>query len=327
MLPILLERIPLALVVVVGVPLATIAYVWLVEKVLLLLPFAVRTRLRPWLWIGPAIALLSFYLVYPSLNTVYLSLFSARSTHYVGAENYLHVFTNNQTLTALRNNALWLIFFTLLTVTLGLLIAVLFDRVRYESAAKAVVFLPMAISFVAAGIIWKLMYDYQPPVRPPTGTLNAVVQAFGGDPVPWLVNRTTNNPALIWVGVWMWTGFAMVILSAGLKGIPTEIIEAARVDGANEWQVLRRVTIPMLSSTIAVVATTMVIWALKIFDIVYVMTNGNFGTEVIANRMYKEMFNFQHFGRASAIAVVLLLATIPVMLSNIRRFREQEAMR
>jgi len=171
------------------------------------------------------------------------------------------------------------------------------------------------------------MYDYQPPGHAQTGTLNAIVTLFGADPIAWLVNRTTNNPALIWVGIWVWTGFAMVILSAGLKGIPAEIIDAARVDGAGEWQILRFVTIPMMGSTIAVVATTMVIFALKAFDIVYVMTNGNFGTDVIANRMYKEMFNFTNFGRASAIAVILLLAIVPVMAFNIRRFRQQEAIR
>ncbi|HBY94237.1 MAG TPA: ABC transporter [Chloroflexi bacterium] len=321
------SRLLLAIIVIVGVPAATVAYVWLVERVVALLPNKSQPRVRPWLWVGPALALLTFYLIYPTINTAYLSLLNADSTKFVGLENYVYFFTNNATLTALRNNVLWLIFFTLLTVTLGLLIAVLFDRVSYEAAAKALIFMPLALSFVAAGVIWKLMYDFQPPGRPQTGTLNAIGTLFGGDPVAWLVNRPTNNPALIWVGVWMWTGFAMVILSAGLKGIPTEILEAGRVDGANEWQILRRITIPMLGSTIAVVATTMVIWALKVFDIVYVMTNGNFGTEVIANRMYKEMFNFRNFGRASAIAIVLLLAIIPVMLVNIRRFREQEAIR
>lgn len=321
------NRLLMALVVVVGVPAATVAYVWLAERVAALLPSKAQARVRPWLWAGPALLLLTIYLIYPTINTAYLSLLNRDSTQFVGLENYLFFFTNNATLLALRNNVLWIIFFTLLTVTLGLLIAVLFDRVSYEAAAKALIFMPMALSFVAAGVIWKLMYDFQPPIRPQTGTLNAIITLFGADPVAWLVNRNTNNPALIWVGVWMWTGFAMVILSAGLKGIPTEIIEAARVDGANELQILRRITIPMLSSTIAVVATTMVIWALKVFDVVYVMTNGNFGTEVIANRMYKEMFNFRHFGRASAIAIVLLLAIIPVMLVNIRRFREQEAIR
>lgn len=321
------QRLIMALVVVVGVPLATIGYIALADWLAGFLPDRIRDRVRPWLWAGPALLLLAVYLIYPAINTIYLSFFNADSTKYVGGENYAFFFTNSSTLGALKNNLLWLVFLTGFTVVFGLLFAVLFDRVRYEAAAKALIFLPMAISFVAAGVIWKLMYDYQPPGEAQTGVLNAVLQVFGAQPVPWLVDRTTNNPALIGVGVWMWTGFALVILSAGLKSIPEEIIEAARVDGATEWQILLRVTIPMLSSTIAVVATTMVISALKIFDIIYVMTNGNFGTEVIANRMYKEMFNYNNFGRASAVAVVLLVTIIPVMLYNIRQFRQQEAIR
>lgn len=321
------DRLFLLFIVIVGIPAATIAYVWLIERGLALTPVRMRTQLRPWLWAGPALLLLAIYLLYPTLNTLFLSFQNADSTAYVGLENYGFVFTDTNMLTALRNNAIWLVFFTLLTVTLGLLIAILFDRVPYEAVAKALIFLPMALSFVAAGVIWRLMYDYQPPGRPQTGTLNAVVTTFGGDPIAWLVNPATNNAALIWVATWMWTGFAMVILSAGLKGIPVEVIEAAHVDGATEWQTLRMVTIPILGSTIAVVATTMVIWALKVFDVVYVLTNGNFGTEVIANRMYKELFNFRHTGRASAIAIILLAAVLPVMIVNIRRFRQQEAIR
>jgi alpha-glucoside transport system permease protein len=205
--------------------------------------------------------------------------------------------------------------------------AVLADRVAYESVAKALIFLPMAISAVAAGVIWKFMYDYRPPGQPQTGTLNAVVGMFGIPPQAWLINRSINNEALIFVAVWMTAGFCMVILSAGLKGVPPEILEAARVDGANEWQVFWGIMIPMLSTTIAVVATTMVITALKAFDIVYVMTNVNFDTDVIARRMYSELFNTRNFGRSSAIAVILLLAIIPIMIINIRRFREQEAIR
>ncbi|RIK27499.1 MAG: ABC transporter, partial [Chloroflexi bacterium] len=230
---------------------------------------------------------------------------------------------------ALRNNLLWVIFFPLFAVTLGLLLAVLTDRVRYETAAKALIFLPMAISFVAAGVIWKFMYDYRPPIMPQTGTVNAILTTVvpGAEPRAWLVEQSFNNGALIFVAIWMYTGFCMVILSAGLKGIPTELLEAARVDGANELRVFTRVIVPLLSPTIAVVATTMIINALKAFDIVYVMTNGAFNTDVIANRMYKEMFNVRDFGRASAIAVVLLAAIIPVMILNIRRFRQQEAIR
>jgi alpha-glucoside transport system permease protein len=321
------SRLLMAIVVVVGVPVAMVGYVALVEWAVGRLHYRTRERVRPWLWVGPALILLTFYLVYPTINTIYLSFLNANSTQSVGLANYAYVFTSESTLNSLRNNVFWLVFLTAFTVGFGLLFAVLFDRVRYESTAKSLIFIPMAISYVAASVIWKLQYDYQPPGQPQTGTMNAIVTAFGGQPVPWLVDRTTNNPALIWVGIWVWTGFCLVILSAGLKGIPTEIIEAARVDGANEWQVLRHVTIPMMGSTIAVVATTMIIYALKAFDIVYVLTNGNFNTDVIANRMYKEMFNYTNFGRASAIAVVLLAAIVPVMLFNIRRFRVQEEIR
>lgn len=324
-----MDRLITGLIVVVGVPAATVLYVLLIETLVGRLPDRRRRQVRPWLWVGPALALLLFYLVYPTINTIYLSFLNANSTEVVGLDNYIFAFTNPAMLTAFRNNLLWLIFFTVFTVGFGLLIAILADRVPYESTIKAMIFLPMAISYVAAGVIWKLMYEFQPPGRPQVGTVNAVLDTLipGFAPQAWLFNTTTNNAALITIGVWMWTGFAMVILSAGLKSIPEEVLEAARVDGANEFQILRAITLPMLSSTIAVVTTTMVINVLKIFDIVYVMTNGNLGTEVIANRMYKEMFNFRHFGRASAIAVILFALIVPVMLYNIRRFREQELTR
>lgn len=320
------NRLLQALLIVVGVPLATVAYVWLVEFVLKRIPYRPASAARPWLWAGPALVLLIVYLIYPTINTFYVSLFNANTTEFVGLANYGAILTDNSVLTAIRNNALWLVFLTLFTVTFGLLFAILFDRVRYEAVVKSLIFLPMAISFVAAGVIWRLMYNYQPPGRPQTGTLNAIVTSFGGDPVPWLLNQPWNNFALIAVAVWIWTGFALVVLSAALKGIPVEIIEAAKVDGATGWQTLTRVTIPMMGSTIAVVATTMIIFALKAFDVVYVMTNGDFGTDVLANRMYTEMFNISHYGRAGAIAIILLLAIVPIMIFNIRRFRQQEAM-
>jgi len=287
-----------------------------------------KRSVLPWLYIGPALLILVFFLVYPALNTLYLSLFDKRSENFVGLQNYVWALTSKDMLTAFKNNILWLVLFTALTVSLGLVMAVLLDRVRYEAVAKSIIFLPMAISFVGAGVIWKFMYAFRPANVAQIGLLNAIVRNFTSlDPIGWLVNRTTNNLSLIAVGVWIWTGFCMVILSAAYKGIPRELIEAARVDGANEWQVFWGITLPMMKPTIAVVATTMVINVLKVFDIVYVMTNGAFGTEVIANRMYKEMFHYRSFGRASAIAVILLLAIVPVMLVNIRRFQEQEAVR
>jgi alpha-glucoside transport system permease protein len=319
------DRLALTLAVVAGVPAATVGYAWLVERVLALLPARTGRGARPWLWLLPAAAFLLFFLVYPVVQTIVLSLYDATSTNFVGLANYAFAFTDDTMLGALRNNLLWLVFFTLVTVTLGLVVAVLTDRVSYESAAKAIIFLPMAISFVAAGVIWKFMYDYRPPGSPQTGTLNAAITAIPGvEPQAWLINAPGNNLALIAVAVWTWTGFCAVILSAALKGIPPEVIEASRVDGANEWQIFRHVIVPLISGTIAVVTTTMIIFALKAFDVVYVMTNGNYDTDVIANVMYKQLFNVRDFGRAAAIAVVLLVAIAPVMWFNVGRFRAQE---
>jgi alpha-glucoside transport system permease protein len=317
------DRILTAVIVVFGVPAALVGYILLVEAALR--PFGTRMgqRIRPWLWLLPALALLIVFLVYPTLDTVRRSFMDRFSDDFVGFANYIYFFTDPGTLLSLRNNVLWLVFLTLGSVGLGLLLAVLVDRVRYETLVKSVIFLPMAISFVAAGVIWRFMYDF----RPESGTLNAIVTATGADPVAWLSTQPWNNFFLIIVAIWMQTGFAMVILSAGLKSISTELLEAARVDGANEWQVFRKIIFPLLLPTIAVISTTVIIIALKAFDIVYVMTNGAFGTEVMANRMYKELFNFSQFGRASAVAVILFLAIIPVMLFNIKRFREQEAIR
>jgi len=287
-----------------------------------------RGGLSPWLYLAPALLILGVFLVYPTINTIYLSFLDRHSDAFVGLANYKFAFTNKTMLIAFRNNLLWLIVFTSVTVSLGLVLAVLLDKVRYESLAKSVIFLPMAISFVGAGAIWKFVYAYKPPGQPQIGLLNGILSIFPDfEPIGWTIEKTINNFALINVGVWIWTGFCMVILSASYKSIPRELLEAARIDGANEWQVFWHVTVPSMKATIAVVATTMVINVLKVFDIVFVMTNGNFDTEVIANRMYKEMFHFSNFGRASAIAVILFLAIVPVMIANIRRFREQEELR
>jgi len=276
--------------------------------------------------------LVAFFLVYPSIHTTVLSFFgrpySARAEGFIGVQNYERFFTDKNMLTAFRNNALWVVILTTFTVSFGLIFAVLLDRVRYEKIIKSIVFIPMAISMVGASVIWKFVYAFRPAGAAQVGLLNAVVTAFGGEPIGWLIERPwINNFCLIIVGIWIWTGFCMVILSAAYKNIPKELLEAARIDGATELQVFWKVILPLLRPTVAVVTTTMVVFVLKIFDIVYVMTNGNFSTEVIANRMYKEMFSFFRYGRASAIAVILLLLIIPIMLFNIRRFREQEAIR
>lgn len=318
-----------AAIVVIGVPAALVGYILLTERLIQVFPEKRQGRLRPWFWIAPALAFLIVFLIYPTLNTFALSFQDASSKNFVGLANYAWFFGDATTLEALRNSVIWVIFMTLGVVGLGLLVAVLVDRVRYESVAKTAIFIPLAISFVAAAIIWKFMYEYRPPGTPQIGTINALVGLVGLGPVDWIRERSflLDNFALIFIGVWMWTGFAMVILSAGLKGISSELLEAARVDGANEWQVFKGIILPLLMPTIFVVGTTIVITALKSFDIVYTLTNGAFGTDVIARKMVFEMFTTQHFGRASAVAIVLLVAIIPFMAVNIRRFREQEALR
>jgi len=318
-----MDKTLLAVIALVVVPAVLFGYIILVEWVLRAFSQKASGRLRPMLWVLPAVALLIVFLVWPAIQTIWYSLFTRPGGDFVGLANYINFFTRNDTLVALRNNVLWVVLLPLFTVGFGLIIAVLVDRVRYESVVKSVIFLPMAISFVAASVIWALVYDFNPNV----GILNAAVTAFGGEPIPWLINSPWNTVMLIIVGAWMLTGFAMVILSAGLKGISTELLEAARVDGANEWQVFRRIIFPLLLPTVAVVATTIVIFALKTFDVVYTMTGGNFETEVIANRMYKELFAFSQPGRASATAAILFLAIVPIMYINIKRFREQEALR
>jgi len=295
----------------------------------------VRTgRWQPWLFVGPALVIITFFLLYPTVMTMVRSFFGrgqelwGPNVQFVGLANWKYVFTSPTMLLALRNNAFWVVVFTFFTVTFGVLLAVLLDRVRYERLIKSIVFVPAAISYVGASIIWKFVYAYRAEGLPQIGLLNAIVVALGGKPVGWLIQRPwINNICLIVVGIWIWTGFCMVIFSAAYKNIPRPLLEAARIDGATEWQVFRKITLPLLGPTIAVVATTMVVQVLKVFDIVFVMTNGAYGTEVIANRMYKEMFNFFNYGRASAIAVVLLLLIIPFMLSNLRRFTQQEVPR
>ena len=282
-----------------------------------------RTK-KKWvaLFVGPAIFVVGLMLLYPSIHTFVISFFGPDSEAFVGIKNYIYAFTNDMMLVSFRNNLMWLIFMTSFTVGLGLLFAILSDRVKYEKIAKSIIFMPMAISFVGAGVVWKFVYTYRPPGTEQIGLLNQLLQSLGMEPIGWLIQGPwVNNLALIFVGIWMWTGFCMVILSASYKGIPQDQIEAAKVDGASEWQVFRFVIFPYMKSTIAVVATTMVVNVLKIFDIVYVMTNGNFGTEVIANRMYKEMFQYRNFGRASAIAVVLFMLIVPVIFINIKRMR------
>jgi alpha-glucoside transport system permease protein len=225
--------------------------------------------------------------------------------------------------TAMRNNALWLLIGTTGSVVIGLLFAALVDRVKREAFAKTFVFLPLAISAVGAAVIWRFVYTWRPPGGEQIGLLNAMWTGLGNEPVAFLQTMPWNNFFLISIMIWIQTGFAMVVLSAALKGVPTELIEAARIDGATERQMFFRVVLPSIRGAIITVTTTIFIVILKVFDIVFVMTGGRFETEVIANRMFSEMFRFRNFGKASALAVVLLVVVIPIMVVNIRNMRRQ----
>ena len=290
------------------------------------LPANLQRRVRPLVFVGPAIVVILFYKVGPALQTVYLSFFDDSSKTFVGLANYSFI-AKNPVMEAIRNNLFWLVGVTFFSVAFGLLIAALADKVRFEAVFKSVIFLPMAISFVGASIIWRFMYAFAPAGRPQIGALNALKIASGGEPVGWLIERSINNAALIVILIWLQTGFAMVLISAAIKNVPKDLLDAAKVDGASELVLFFRVVVPSIKPTLATVGTTILILTLKVFDIVWVMTNGNFGTEVIASRMMKEIFTFRNFGRGSAIAVVLLLATIPFMIYNVRRMSWEEKWR
>jgi alpha-glucoside transport system permease protein len=316
--------------VIILVPLVLAGYIVLGEFIVRRLPDKFRPRVRPWIWVGPALLFVTGFLVLPAIGTVITS-FQNGAGDFVGLTNYqrqLGDFPTGGAWIAIRNNLYWLVLYTLFVLFFGLILAVLFDRVPYESAVKSLIFLPMAISSVALGVIWKFMYSYQPPGAPQTGTMNfLVVNLFHQAPKTWLSDTSVNNFALIAAAVWGITGFAMVILSAALKGIPADLLEAARVDGAGEITIFRRVIFPLMMPTVVVVGTTLVIFALKAFDVVYVMTAGNFETDVLANRMYKLLYLSFNPGGASAVAVILLIAVVPVLIFNLRQFQAVESRR
>ncbi len=286
------------------------------------LPEGFRERIRPWLFVGPALGLIALYLVVPTIGTIHESL-----TDREGAFTLSHfrfALTDPAMLLAFRNNVLWLVLGTGGSVLIGVGFAALVDRVKREALAKTFIFLPLAISFVGASVIWRFIYAWQPAGRPQTGLFNAILSGLGLEPIPVLSTSPLNTIALIVVMIWLQTGFAMVIFSAAIKSVPSEVIEAARIDGAGEVTIFLRIVLPIIRGTMLTVATAIFIAILKVFDIVWVMgRGGNFDTEVIATRMFKEMFQFQNFGRASALAVILLVVVIPAMVINIRNMHRQ----
>jgi alpha-glucoside transport system permease protein len=282
---------------------------------------ALRDRIMPWVFVGPALILLTAYLVYPGVATFARSLFDAKGSFTL--DNYAAM-TTPEMIDILRNNVIWLLVATTGSVTLGLVIAGLFDRIRREALAKTFIFLPLAISLIGASVIWGFMYAWEPAGQPQIGLLNAAMVGLGGQAVPFFTTSPLNIGAEIVIMVWLQTGFAMVVLSAAIKGVSTEMIEAARLDGASERQLFLGIIVPSIRGSIVTVTTTIAIATLKIFDIVYVTTGGRFHDDVVANRMFHEMFQFFNDGRAAALASLLFIAVLPVMYMNLRNFRRQQ---
>ena len=328
----LLQVLNTILTVIAGIAAALVLF-WILNKIAELLPGNAQYRVKPYLFILPAFLAILGYLVYPAV----LSLIDSFKTkvnfpaeHWVGVENYTKLFSNNKFQDALLNTGLWIIIVPVVSIVIGLGVAVLVDRMnpKSEKAAKTVIFLPMAVSAVAAATVWKFVYSYQPDGSPQIGLLNAIWTGLGGEPVAWLGTSEMrfNSILLMVMMLWSQIGFSMVLLSSAVKAVPVETLEAARIDGANERQAFFRVVVPQIWPTIITVFITVLIGVMKIFDIVYVMTGGNFKTSVIG----MEFWNFYsdvNYGTASAIVVILMIAIIPIMIFQVRQFRREEAMR
>jgi alpha-glucoside transport system permease protein len=286
-------------------------------------PPKLRDRVLPWVFIAPAVLLLGIYLVYPAVTTVIRSFLTDDGTFTL---NNWASLGKGEFVEILRNNVIWLVVATSASVGLGLLCAALFDRIRREALAKIFIFTPLAISLVGATVIWKFVYAIQPPSQPQFGLLNALWTAIGNKPVAWATSFPINLPAEMIIMIWLQTGFAMVVLSAAIKGVSTEVLEAARLDGASERQIFFRVIVPLIRGSIVTVTTTVAIATLKIFDIVMSMSGGINHDNVVAVRMFQEMFQFFNDGRAAALATILFIGVLPVMILNLRNFRRQAAM-
>jgi alpha-glucoside transport system permease protein len=276
--------------------------------------------IRPWLFVGPALIILVVYLIYPVVQTLLLSFQDRAGDSFVGLDNYQWAFGDREFRASIFNNLLWLLVVPAACTFLGLIIAVLTDKIWWGTIAKSLIFLPLAISFVGASVIWKFVYEYRAADQTQIGILNAIVTFFGGDPQVWISMPFWNNFFLMVILIWIQTGFAMVILSAALRGIPEETIEAAVIDGANPFQIFWKIMVPQIWGTIAVVWTTITILVLKVFDIVLTMTNGQWNSQVLANLMFDWMFRGGgDFGRGATIAIIIMIAVLPIMIWNIRQ--------
>ncbi|WP_045745601.1 MULTISPECIES: sugar ABC transporter permease [Actinoplanes] len=286
-----------------------------------------RDPLVAYLYLTPVIIMLSVGLLYPGLRTIYESFFDAAGNTFIGIDNYTTIIGDAEQRTVLRNTAFWVLLTPFLATGVGLLYAILVDKARVESFAKALIFLPMSISFVAASVIWKFMYEYRPDQGnvKQIGLINQIIVWLGGKPVQLLIESPLNTFLLILVMIWIQAGFAMTVLSAAIKAIPDDIVEAARLDGVTPWGMFRFVTLPAIRPAVVVVLTTIAIGTLKVFDIVQTMTGGRFDTSVIANEFYSQSFRSANQGLGAALAVVLFILVIPIVVYNIRQLRRSEA--
>ncbi len=281
---------------------------------------------------GPAVVFIGIFLVYPAVRTIYLSFLDGNGEEFVGLANYTDLLRDSAFHQTILNTVLWLLVVPALAVALGLLVAVLADRLAPtgEKISKSIIFLPMAVSMVGASTIFRFVYAYKPPGSEQIGLFNAIwVNVFGGEPQVWLQMDTLrlNSFLLMIILIWLQVGYCMVLISAAIKNVPEETVEAARIDGASEVQAFFRIVVPQIWGTVVTVFVTVFIGVMKIFDIVYVMTGGNFNTNVVALAFFKELFEYSNDGRSAAIVVVLLLAVTPLMFYQVRRFRAEEAMR
>jgi alpha-glucoside transport system permease protein len=303
---------------------------YILNKVVERLPNKWEDRVKPYVFVGPAVLLIGFFLIYPAVRTVVFSFANSDSTAFIGLKNYTDLLGSKDFVTgALLNTLLWMIVVPAVTVVFGLAVAVLADRLqpRAEKFTKSIIFLPMAISLVGASTIWRFVYASNPKGTDQVGLLNGILVALGMDPVSWLQlsQAHANSLLLMVIMIWAQVGFSMVLLSAAVKGVPEDTIEAGRIDGASEKRIFFNIVVPQIWPTVITVFITVLIGVMKIFDVIYVMTGGNFNTDVIGMRFYTELFTNGNNGFAAAIVVMLMIAIVPVMIYQVRHFRRQEA--
>jgi alpha-glucoside transport system permease protein len=308
---------------------AALALYWLLNKLAELLPGRWEDRIKPYFFIAPAFLAIALYLIYPAVATIINSFQDRASEEWVGVDNYTELLSSTPFQKTLFNTLLWIIIVPAVTVVVGLAVAVLADRLKpgAEKLSKTIIFLPMAIAMVGAATVWRFIYYAAPEGQPQIGLMNAVWTKLGGSPIAWIqqVDFHLNSLLLMVVLLWAQVGFAMVLLSAAVKGVPADTLEAARIDGATERQTFFQVVVPQIKGTIITVFVTVTIAVMKIFDIVYVMTNGNFNTNVLGNEFYNQLNTNFNNGAAAAIVVILMIAVIPVMAYQVRHFRAEEA--